>query len=434
MVESSEVFRRRTFHRRKAHLVLSALRHRAAQAQEEGRRVDLVRTGTYRQGLLAAGVTPADPVDVVAPTTWGARRLVERLRAPGAGARGAARARLRRHPGGVRRLGGAARAPPAAHGRLLPRGPRPPPPAAGGRRLTAGWLVGLRRRQPRAGAEGGRHPGRRRGRRRGDAGAVVAGRGRHRRRRARGPGRHGRRARRRPPPRRAPREGDGSRALFVGHDGPRRFAVTRAEALAAMRHFLDHRLGAFGTYEDAMLAGDRWMAHSLLSAPMNLGLLHPLEAARAAEAAHRERGVRLASVEGYVAPAGGLARLRLAPVLAPGRGLPPRQRAGRPRRPAALVARPGRAGHRGRALPVRRAGLGARGGLGPPRPAPDGAGQLRPAARVEPAAAGRVDARGLRRRLRLGHGGQRGGDEPARRRRGAGPPSRTGLAGRTSTG
>ena len=87
---------------------------------------------------------------------------------------------------------------------------------------------------------------------------------------------------------------------LVGDDGPRRFAVTRREALAALRHFLAHRLEAFGGYEDAMLAGDRWMAHSLLSVPLNLGLLDPVEVARRAERAHREDGVRLASVEGFV--------------------------------------------------------------------------------------------------------------------------------------
>jgi deoxyribodipyrimidine photolyase-related protein len=87
---------------------------------------------------------------------------------------------------------------------------------------------------------------------------------------------------------------------FVGEDGPRRFAVTRAESLAALRHFVDHRLDAFGTYEDAMLAEDPWMAHSMLSASMNLGLLHPVEAAREAERAYRDGGVRLASAEGYV--------------------------------------------------------------------------------------------------------------------------------------
>ncbi|WP_216699422.1 cryptochrome/photolyase family protein, partial [Actinotalea ferrariae] len=48
LVESLDVFRRRRFHRRKAHLVLSALRHRAA---ELGDRAVVVRAGTYREAL-----------------------------------------------------------------------------------------------------------------------------------------------------------------------------------------------------------------------------------------------------------------------------------------------------------------------------------------------------------------------------------------------
>jgi deoxyribodipyrimidine photolyase-related protein len=49
-----------------------------------------------------------------------------------------------------------------------------------------------------------------------------------------------------------------------------------------------------------MLAGDRWMAHSLLSAPLNLGLLHPLEVAGRAVAAYRAGEAPLAAVEGFV--------------------------------------------------------------------------------------------------------------------------------------
>ncbi|MEV4194415.1 cryptochrome/photolyase family protein, partial [Streptomyces toxytricini] len=51
MVEARSVFRRRRFHRAKAHLVLSAMRHRAA---ELGDRVRYVRAETYREGLRAA--------------------------------------------------------------------------------------------------------------------------------------------------------------------------------------------------------------------------------------------------------------------------------------------------------------------------------------------------------------------------------------------
>ena len=92
----------------------------------------------------------------------------------------------------------------------------------------------------------------------------------------------------------------GSGVRFVGEDGPRRFAVTRAEARQALDTFVTERLAAFGPYEDAMLAGDRWMAHSLLSVPLNLGLLHPLEVARRAEDAYRAGDAELAATEGFV--------------------------------------------------------------------------------------------------------------------------------------
>jgi deoxyribodipyrimidine photolyase-related protein len=86
----------------------------------------------------------------------------------------------------------------------------------------------------------------------------------------------------------------------VGRDGPRLFAVTPDEARTALRHFVEHRLDPFGPHEDAILSADPWMAHSLLSVPQNLGVLHPLEAVHAAEQAHRDGEARLNSVEGFV--------------------------------------------------------------------------------------------------------------------------------------
>lgn len=87
---------------------------------------------------------------------------------------------------------------------------------------------------------------------------------------------------------------------FVGDDGPRWAPATRAQALAALRHFVRHRLPTFGPYEDAMLTGDPHMAHSLLSPALNLGLLHPVEVVRAAEQAYRDGHAPLASTEGFV--------------------------------------------------------------------------------------------------------------------------------------
>lgn len=89
-------------------------------------------------------------------------------------------------------------------------------------------------------------------------------------------------------------------ARFIGVDGPRLFAVTHAEAQEALDHFLTHRLDAFGPYEDAAMSGDWAMAHSLLSPTMNLGLLDPLDVATRAVEVYRSGGARLSSVEGFV--------------------------------------------------------------------------------------------------------------------------------------
>jgi deoxyribodipyrimidine photolyase-related protein len=59
-------------------------------------------------------------------------------------------------------------------------------------------------------------------------------------------------------------------------------------------------LDLFGPYEDAMDSRDRTMAHSMLSVPMNLGLLSPIEVVNAAVAAYETGAARLASVEGFV--------------------------------------------------------------------------------------------------------------------------------------
>ena len=86
----------------------------------------------------------------------------------------------------------------------------------------------------------------------------------------------------------------------VGVDGPRLFAVTPLEAKRALDRFIEQRLSSFGQYEDAMMGDDWAMSHSLLSVPLNLGVLHPLDAVHAAERAYREDGAPLAAVEGFI--------------------------------------------------------------------------------------------------------------------------------------
>lgn len=260
MIESRAVFARRRFHRQKAHLVLSAMRHRAA---ELGDRCDYVRADTYREAI-------AGPLTVCHPTSHAALRFVTAL--PGvqvlpargfatemgdfarwAESRGARRLLLEDFYRDTRR-------------RLdvLMDGSEP----AGGR-----WNYDTENREPapRTGSLGVAEPW---WPVEDDIDAEV----------------HFDLDR-------WARDGDVS---FIGRDGPRRFAATADEALQVLRHFLTDRLDAFGPHEDAMLAGDPWMAHSLLSAPLNLGLLDPLDVVHQAEQAHRRGAVRLSSAEGFI--------------------------------------------------------------------------------------------------------------------------------------
>ncbi|MBU6452881.1 MAG: cryptochrome/photolyase family protein [Cyanobacteria bacterium REEB67] len=77
-------------------------------------------------------------------------------------------------------------------------------------------------------------------------------------------------------------------------------AVTRRDALAEAADFFDRRLDQFGPYQDAMLSGQVSMNHSMLSAYINTGLLHPLELARDAEQRYLDGTARLSSVEGFI--------------------------------------------------------------------------------------------------------------------------------------
>lgn len=90
------------------------------------------------------------------------------------------------------------------------------------------------------------------------------------------------------------------RAKFIGADGPRKFAGNRTEALAALEHFITEQLPLFGPYEDAVFDGEWVLAHSMLSAPMNLGLLDPMEVVRRVEAEYHLGRVPISSAEGFI--------------------------------------------------------------------------------------------------------------------------------------
>ncbi|MEV6396649.1 cryptochrome/photolyase family protein [Streptomyces sp. NPDC051907] len=266
MIEARSVLRRRRFHRAKAHLVLSAMRHRAA---ELGDRVVYLRADTYREGLAhAAG---GGPVTVHHPTSHAAVRLVRSLPQVAMG---------------------------PARGFLAPMAD------------FAAWADGRGDRRLRQ--EDFYRWMRQRHDLLMDGDAPAGGRWNYD---------HDNRL---PPPRNVPtlpvpapyrpredeiddevrrdldqweKDGDVS---FVGLDGPRLFPATRTEARTALKRFVEHRLPTFGPYEDAMLTADPVMSHSLLSASLNLGLLDPAECVEAAEAAWRSGAAPLNSVEGFV--------------------------------------------------------------------------------------------------------------------------------------
>lgn len=81
---------------------------------------------------------------------------------------------------------------------------------------------------------------------------------------------------------------------------PFHFALTRAEALIEAKHFIDELLPRFGDYQDAMVASEAFLYHSLLSTYINAGLLLPLELCQMAETAYHEGLAPLNAVEGYI--------------------------------------------------------------------------------------------------------------------------------------
>ncbi|MBM3730735.1 MAG: cryptochrome/photolyase family protein [Actinobacteria bacterium] len=78
------------------------------------------------------------------------------------------------------------------------------------------------------------------------------------------------------------------------------WATSREGALKRLAHFIDSLLPQFGPHEDAMLADNWHLAHSLLSPYLNNGLLMADEVVRAAERAYREGRADIASVEGFI--------------------------------------------------------------------------------------------------------------------------------------
>jgi deoxyribodipyrimidine photolyase-related protein len=90
---------------------------------------------------------------------------------------------------------------------------------------------------------------------------------------------------------------------FADHIGtldPFWFAVTAAQAQKALAYFLKHALPLFGDYQDAMVTGEKFLYHSILSPYINCGLLDPLEICRKVEAEYNKGRVPLNAAEGFI--------------------------------------------------------------------------------------------------------------------------------------
>jgi deoxyribodipyrimidine photolyase-related protein len=90
---------------------------------------------------------------------------------------------------------------------------------------------------------------------------------------------------------------------FADHFGTTedfQFAVTRRSALLELNRFIEEFLPSFGDYQDAMVKGEAFLYHSLLSAYINCGLLLPKEVIELAETAYHEGHVPLNAAEGFI--------------------------------------------------------------------------------------------------------------------------------------
>lgn len=78
------------------------------------------------------------------------------------------------------------------------------------------------------------------------------------------------------------------------------FATDHEQARRALTHFIKNALPHFGDYQDAMLSGNRFLYHSVLSIYINAGLLDWREACDAAQEAWRAGEAPLNAVEGFI--------------------------------------------------------------------------------------------------------------------------------------
>ncbi len=78
------------------------------------------------------------------------------------------------------------------------------------------------------------------------------------------------------------------------------YPTSHASARRWLRDFLENRFAKFGDYEDAIVEGQSWLWHSLLTPALNIGLLTPEEVVHTTLQFMGEHEVPLNSVEGFL--------------------------------------------------------------------------------------------------------------------------------------
>lgn len=78
------------------------------------------------------------------------------------------------------------------------------------------------------------------------------------------------------------------------------YPSTHSDAQAWLDEFLHSRFAEFGPYEDAIVEGENWLYHSVLTPMLNTGLLTPLQVVNQALEYATEFDTPLASLEGFI--------------------------------------------------------------------------------------------------------------------------------------
>ncbi|MDG1873252.1 MAG: cryptochrome/photolyase family protein [Mariniblastus sp.] len=78
------------------------------------------------------------------------------------------------------------------------------------------------------------------------------------------------------------------------------YPSSHADAKKWLKHFLKQRFDNFGVYEDAIVEGESWLWHSVLTPSLNVGLLTPQQVIKETLAFAKKNDVPLNSLEGFL--------------------------------------------------------------------------------------------------------------------------------------